>query len=126
MSMRLLARASLPFVLAGAFYMLPFVASAQVPGELPFGGYISVIFPCANDTIYTIVISARNTDPLVPGPYSYSVGTMTDIVPPIPGVPPTYPGQQILGTYDYPWVCYIPPYTFLWSMRMQTEGVSLI
>jgi hypothetical protein len=51
---------------------------------------------------------------------------MTSIIPPVYSIPPYMEGQEILGTWDIPWTCYIPPYTFLFGWRMETEGVSLL
>jgi hypothetical protein len=124
--MRFFLRVCLPVLLVAAFFTaVPHKAHAQI-GFLPFGGTIGLILPCANTAIYTIVISARNIDPLVPGPYIWTPATMTSITPPIPSIPPYMVTQQILGTFIYPWFCYIPPYIILWGFGMLTEGVSLI
>jgi hypothetical protein len=118
-------RFAAPIVLTAVFATMPAIASAQVVP--PFGGRIALIIPCANLSIYTIVISARNIDPYVPGPYIWMPGTATTLTPIyVPGIPPTHPDQQILGTFDVPYFCYIPPSTILWGWRMQTEGVSVL
>ncbi len=104
----------------GVALCLPTSKAQAVVGENSFGGRISYYYPaCLNGGIYTLVLSARPPY-LAPLPYIWTPGTI--------GIPPSHPGQEILGLFDIPYMCVISYYPFfaLPGLRMELEQVSPI
>ncbi len=77
-----------------------------------FGGrLVSTPIACLNlPGFYGIVIRPAGRLPVT---YVYSTGFTI-------GLPPTHPGQQILGLYDIPMICNGVP-----GFRIQRDGVSI-
>lgn len=111
MHMNPLARFVATITLIGSL-LTPLSASAL---GFSFGGRITAITPCANGAIWITIVPAGPFQPFyiwTPGTITYSAG------------PPSHPGQEVLGVADIPYVCYIPPFIFLYGQRMQIVGTS--
>jgi hypothetical protein len=104
--------------------------AASAAGEatgVSFGGRIAVLTPCFSALGPSIWVQlVPSASPLLP-PYEYiwTPATLLHILPPEPSIPPSHPGQEILGRFDIPFFCVVPfpPFVF-YGLRMQTEGVS--
>ena len=102
------------------------VSSAATP--VSFGGRIVALLPCMSALGPSIWVQLAPSSPLYP-PYEYiwTPATLLSITPPVPSIPPSHPGQDILGRFDIPYFCVtVAPPFFYYGLRMQTEGVSPI
>jgi hypothetical protein len=104
-------------------------AAATVAGSatgVSFGGRIAVVTPCISVLGPSLWVQlAVPASPLLP-PYEYiwTPATLLSIVPPIPALlPPSHPGQEILGRFDIPYVCFVG-FIPLYGLRVQMGGVS--
>lgn len=100
-------------------------AAGNVTG-FSFGGRIIAIAPCVSALGPSVFVTLKPASPLLP-PFMYiwTPATLTNIVPPVPSLPPRNIGQQILGRFDIPYVCFIGFYP-LYGLRMQMMGISPI
>ena len=78
-----------------------------------FGGKIVAVVPCSAGLHVTIVPAG-----LLPVSYIWTPATIT-----FSAGPPRNPGQQILGLYDTPFICFVGKVP-LFGLRMLTVGTS--
>lgn len=107
-----------PFVLLLGLLLLTiavFIPRETYAAGLSFGGRILLISPCisASGPSVWITIQPAGRFPIT---YIWAPGTI--------GLPPTHPGQSILGIADIPYVCKIGTF-FLYGQRIQRDAVSI-
>ncbi len=109
--MERLVRTGIPLAITIALLAgLPFLAQAR-----PFGGSISFVKPCYNETIYSTVGPPRGGQMIwYPGTKTYQYG------------PPSHAGQWLLGIAGPPYYClaYIQPITIWPGERIIMMGSS--
>ena len=90
----------------------PLSASAAL---FSFGGRVLTVTPCSSGLHVTIFPAG-----VFPVSYIWTPVTIT-----FSAGPPNHPGQQILGLYDIPYVCFVGTVP-LFGFRMFLVGTSLI
>ncbi len=103
------------------------VAAAAATKPVSYGGRIALLIPCVSTLGPSIWVQIVPASPLLPPfQYIYTPATLLSIVPPVPAIPPSHPGQEVMGRFDIPFFCVIPvtPPIYLPGLRMQTLGVS--
>ena len=92
--------------------VVPLSASAAF---FSFGGRVLAVTPCSSGLYVTIFPAG-----IFPIAYIWTPATIT-----FSAGPPRTPGQQILGLYDIPYVCFVGKVP-LFGLRMFMVGTSLI
>ena len=92
--------------------LAPLSASAAF---FSFGGRVLTVTPCSSGLYVTIFPAG-----IFPIAYIWTPATIT-----FSAGPPRTPGQQILGLYDIPYVCFVGKVP-LFGLRMFMVGTSLI
>ncbi len=105
-----------------ALIALPGVAHMQGLSPLTsFGGRVVTVLPCSGGMIHITIIPSG----LFPISYIWTPATITKLYG-----PPVLPGQQVLGTADIPFVCFLGVGVLsvpvpLFGLRMFSVGTSL-
>ena len=99
-------------------------AAISIPAGLAsrsFGGRIVTAIPCVVGGTPALQVTIRPAG-VLPITYIWTSATITRLQG-----PPRTPGQQVLGIYDVPFVCYIPAKVPipLFGLRMTMVGTSL-
>lgn len=115
------------FIVTGAL-AAPVLAWAQVPAFLPLGGRIISSVPCisAGGPSLWVTIIPFGIPGTIPFSFIWNSLTLSSTIPPLPSIPPTHSGEQILGTYLplVPMPCFIGKIP-VFGWHMLTENNSL-
>jgi len=114
------------FIIASAL-MTPFVAGAQFGQFLPFGGRVVSSVPCASagGASLWVTIVPFGLPGTIPFSFIWSPLTLSVVIPPLPSIPPTHAGEQIVGTYvPFAYMpCFIGKFpVFGWSMLTENNS----
>ena len=112
-----------------AFLAAPLYIHAAVPtGFMPFGGRVTSSVPCISGIgpSLWVTIAPFGLPGTIPFSFIWTPLTLSSTIPPVPSIPPTHAGLQILGTYKPFGVmgCLIGKVP-VYGWRMITENNSL-
>ncbi len=87
-----------------------------------FGGRIIAVVPCVIGVAPALHVTIKPAG-IFPVTYIWTIATITKLAG-----PPRNIGQQVLGTYDAPFVCFLPGpvHVPLYGLRMTMVGTSAL
>ena len=91
-----------------------------------YGGRIAALVPCFSALGPSVWVQLVPASPLFP-PFEYiwTPATLWNMTVGSPSIPPSHIGQQTMGRFDIPFVCFVGNVP-LHGLREQVEGNSLI